>query len=58
MFSAEFKWPYIIQVTARQYGEELSDEQINAMDWNTKCSDLKRNPGTADRQIEYGFKNL
>ena len=37
-WDAEFEWPHIIQVTASQYGEELSDEQINAIDWDTQCS--------------------
>ena len=56
--TAEFDWSYIIQVIARQYGEELSDEQIGAVDWDTKCSYLKRNPVTAARQIDHVFKNL
>ena len=28
------------------------------MDWDIKCSDLKRNPVTAYYQIEYIFKNV
>ena len=30
--AAEFHWTEIIQVVARQYGEILTDEQVNAMD--------------------------
>ena len=33
--AAEFEWPYIIQVTTCQYGEELSEEQINTIDLGT-----------------------
>ena len=55
---AELEWPYIIQVTARQYGEELSVEEINAMDCDTKCSYLKIDPVTAACLIDYVFKNL
>ena len=53
--AAEFKWPYIIQVIARQYGEEFSDEQINTIEWVTKNNYLKRNPDTAARKIGYAF---
>ena len=31
-FAAEFHWTEKIQVVARQYGEILTDEQVNAMD--------------------------
>ena len=30
--AAEFCWTEIIQVNARQYGEVLTDEQVNVMD--------------------------
>ena len=40
---AEFHWTEIIQVVARQYGELVTDEQVNAMDWSTKVNYL-RNP--------------
>ena len=30
--AAEFHWTEIIQVLACQYGEKLTDEQVNAMD--------------------------
>ena len=55
--AAEFHWTEIIQVVARQYGETLTDEQVN-MDWSTKCGYLKRNPVTIARQINYIFKKL
>ena len=56
--AAEFHWPEIIKVVARQYGETLTDEQVNNMDWSTKCKYLKRNPVTVARQIDYIFKQL
>ena len=34
--AAEFHWTEIIQVVAGQYGEILTDEQVNVMDWGTK----------------------
>ena len=56
--AAEFHWTEIIQVVACQYGEILTDEQVNAMDWSTKVNYLKRNPVTVARQIDYVFKQL
>ena len=56
--AAKFHWTEIIQVVACQYGEILTDEQVNAMDWRTKVNYLKRNPVTVARQIDYVFKKL
>ena len=36
--AAEFHWTEIIQVVAHQYGQTLTDEQVNVMDWSTKVS--------------------
>ena len=58
MSAAQFQWTSIIKVVARQFGENLSDEEINAMDWNTKANYLKRNPVTVVRQIDYIFKKV
>ena len=44
--TAEFYWTEIIQVVPRHYGEILTDEQVNAMDWSTKVNYFKRNPIT------------
>ena len=43
---------------ACQYGQTLTDEQVNEMDWSTKVNYLKRNPVTVARQIDYVFKEL
>ena len=56
--AAEFHWTEIIQVVARQYGEILTDEQVNAMDQSTKINYLKRNPVPVAKQIDYVFKQL
>ena len=56
--AAEFHWTEIIQIVARQYGETLTNEQVNEMDWSTKVKYLKRNPVTVARQIDYVFKQL
>ena len=56
--AAEFHWTEIIQFVARQYGEILTDEQVNTMDWSTTVNYLKRNSVIAARQIDYVFKQL
>ena len=56
--AAEFHWTEIIQFVARQYGEILTDEQVNTMDWSTTVNYLKRNSVIAARQFDYVFKQL
>ena len=56
--AGELHWTEIIQIVARQYGQTLTDEQVNAMDWGAKVKYLKRNPVTLARQIHYVFKQL
>ena len=55
---AEFHWTEIIHIGAPQYGETLTNEQVNAMDWSTMANYLKRNPVTVASQIDYVFKEL
>ena len=47
------KWPEVIQIIARQYGEILSDEAVCNMTWEDKTTWLKRNPVTAARHFQY-----
>ena len=56
--AAEFSWTEIIKIVAKQYVENLSDAQINEMDWTTNCSYLKGNPVTVACQIDHIFKKL
>ena len=56
MSAAQFQWTELIKVVARQYGENLTDDEINNMDWKTKSNYLKRNPVTVARQIDHVFK--
>ena len=34
--AAEFHWTETIQIVTHQYGETLTEEQVNAMDWSPK----------------------
>ena len=56
--AAEFKWTEIIQVVAKQYGEELSADQIEKLTWSEKLIYLKRNPVIVARPIDHIFKQL
>ena len=56
--AAEFYGTEIIQVIAHQFGEILTDEQVNEMDCSTKVNYLKRNPVPVASQIDYVFKQL
>ena len=56
--AAEFQWAKIIQIVACQYGETLTDEEVNPIDWGTKMNYLKRNPVTVARQIDNLFQEL
>ena len=55
---AEFRWTEIIQVIAQQYGESLTKEDVNKMDFHRKSMWLKRNPVTAVRHIDYMFQRF
>ena len=52
-YATEFHWTEIIRVVACQYGQTLTDEQLDTMDWSEKVNYLKRNPVTVVRQIDH-----
>ena len=56
--AAEFIKTSIIKISPRQFGETLSDEQVQAIGWGIKVSYLKRNPVTVARQVNYIFKQV
>ena len=56
--AALFKWTNIIKIVAKQYGETLTDEDVNKMTWNDKVQYLKRNPVTVARQIDHIFNKV
>ena len=56
--AAIFKWTETIKIVAYQTGERLTDDQINAMDWDTKVKYLKRNPVTVARQVDHIFRKV
>lgn len=55
---AEFRWTEIIQAIAQQYGESLTSDQVEEMDFETKSIWLKRNAVTAVRYIDFMFQKF
>lgn len=54
--AADFHWPELIQIIAKQYGEHFDINYIeNEMDKKTKRNWLARNPVTAARHIDFIF---
>lgn len=51
--AADLQWPEVIQIIARQYGQSFSDQDIEDMAWEEKCSWIRRNPVTAARHFDY-----
>ena len=56
--AAEFHWPEVIQIVARQYGEYFTEQEIKNMNWQTKKNWLQRNPVTVARHIDFIFQQL
>ena len=56
--SADLRWPEVIKTVARQYGHELSIDQVKAMSWEDRCSWIRRNPVIVARQFDFRCKTL
>ena len=47
------KWPDVIQIIARQYGVNYTDEDVANLLFQQKSNWLRRNPVTAARHFHY-----
>ena len=56
--AADLRWPETIQVIARQYGQELSEEHINEMSWQDRCTWIRSNPVTCARHFEFKYQKF
>ena len=54
--AADFHWPELIKVIAKQYQEDLTIDDINKMTPKQKRNYLARNPVTVARHIDYIFE--
>jgi len=51
--AADLSWSEIIQILARQYGTNYSQQQVKDMDWETKTKWIRTNPVTVARLFDY-----
>ncbi len=56
--AADLRWPDTIQAIARQQGKNLTDEEVEEMSWEEKCSMLASNPVTAARHFDHRLQCL
>lgn len=56
--AADLRWHDTIQAIARQQNENITDQQIDEMSWEEKCTRLKSNPITAARHFQFRLDTL
>ena len=56
--AADLSWPETIQVIARQYGQELSEEHINEMSWQDQCTWKRNIPVTCARHFVFKYQQF
>ena len=50
---ADLRWPELFQIIARTQGKNLTDEQVDALSYNERCSMLNFNPVFAAKHFQY-----
>ena len=56
--SADLRWAEVIQAVARQYGVHLTEDDVNTMSWEDRCSWIRRNPVIVAREFDFRWKWL
>ena len=56
--AADMQWPDVIQTIARQYGTNLTDDDVTNLSFDERCQWLRSNPVTAARQFQYRLELL
>ena len=56
--AADMQWPDVLQTIARQYGTNLTDEQVHSMSFEERSKLLRQNPVTAARHFQYRLNTL
>ena len=56
--AADMQWPDVIQTIARQFGTELSDNDVKELSYAGRTLWLRSNPVTAARQFQYRLELL
>ena len=50
---ADLRWPELFLIIARTQGKNLTDEQVDALSYNERCSMLNFNPVLAAKHFQY-----
>ena len=50
---ADLRWPELLQILARIQGNDLTDEQVDALSCNEKCQMLNLNPVVVTKHFQY-----
>ena len=50
---ADLRWPELFQIIARTQGKNLTDEQVDALSYNERCSLLNLNPVIVAKHFQY-----
>ena len=50
---ADLRWPELFQIIARTQGNNLTDEQVDALSYNERCSLLNLNPVIVAKHFQY-----
>ena len=50
---ADLRWPELFQIITRTQGKNITDEEVNALSYNERCSLLNLNPVVVAKHFQY-----
>jgi len=50
---ADLRWPELFQILARIQGNNITDEQVDALSYNERCEMLNLNPVVVAKHFQY-----
>ena len=50
---ADLRWPELLRILARIQGNDLTDEQVDALSYNEKCQTLNLNPVVVTKHFQH-----
>ena len=50
---ADLRWPELFQIIAKIKGQNITDEQVEALSYNERCSMLNLNPVVVAKHFQY-----
>ena len=55
---ADLRWPELFQIIARTQGKNMTDEQVEALSYNERCSMLNLNPVAVAKHFQHGVETF